>query len=518
MGILDSIMGALGIPTNTDIERRVNEAYEAGFYDGNDDPATSDLQKGGYGYKRHMSDQYVRDGKIDFSRALETAWALWQKSPIAKRVLTMKRDHIIGHNSNPATDDDDLLEIFDGFWKANRLDKRASEFVLQLFGFGEQCYPAFVREADGRVLLGYIDPASISRIIKHPENTLEDWMVVINEFTDDVRAYRIIRVDENYVDETMAKDSEYAGKLVTWEQATLEPWEQGKLADLGLSEYTGSCFYFKVNAVSNQSRGMSDLLQVGDWIDQADDVLFGLADREQFAGYFSFDVTLQSADAALVKQRSKEIRSNPPGKGSVNVHNDAESWEMFAPDLHSVTTIETFRAILGLVLGGLGFPVHWFGYGDDANKATAAVQADPTTKTLEHDQGIVQDMFLTIMQFVADQAEILGRWSPGAEYEMDFDLPEVSVKDISRISASASQLVMALLTAVGEGWLSKETAAKAFARVLSELDIQIDVVQEMEQALKDKDEDALDVVASQNGQLNRQLQQVSIDPEEIEAN
>lgn len=509
MGLRDRVLEWLGAADAESVERRVNEAYEQGFYDGNDDPAQGEFKKGGLGYKR-MSDRYVREGKIDFQRALDTAWALWQKSPIAKRVLAMKRDHIIGHNATPDTNDDKLLEILTEFWQGNKLAKRASEFTMQLFGFGEQCYPAFVRESDGRVRLGYIDPANIESIIKHPDNSMEDWAVCVKKqspgaYTTEKMLYRIIREDEDYVDEEMAADSEYSGKLVTHEQANIQPWETEYLQKkYGKPEYDGSCFYAKVNAVSNQSRGMSDLLQVADWVDQADEVLFQLGDREGFAGYFSFDVTLDEADEGKVRARAKELRDNPPAKGSVNVHNTSEMWQMHAPDLHQVGSIESFRAILGLILGGMGFPVHWFGFGDDANRATAIAQSDPTAKSLEHDQALVQELFMMMLQFATDQAEIAGTYSPPDDLEITLSLPEVSTKDLGRTTASMQQLVPALVNARDAGWISQETAAQAFAKIMAELDIQYDVMAELK-AIAEED---AELELQREEQTNQQLQQL----------
>ena len=505
MGLRDRVIEWLGAVSMTGLETRVSEAYEAGFYDGNDDPSSGDIARGGFGYKR-LSDNYIREGKIDFRRALETAWTLWQKSPIAKRVLAMKRDHIIGHNAGPDSNDEDLLEILIDFWEANKLNIRASEFTIQLFGFGEQCFPAFVRESDGRVLLGYIDPGNIYQVVKHPDNTLEDWAIVTERQPSQERmCYRIIRPDENFVDDETASESPNQGRMVTWEQATLQPWEAQFLADNDKQNYDGSCFYAKVNAVSNQNRGMSDLLQVGDWLDQADDVLFSLGDREQMAGYFSFDVTLMNADDAKVKERAKVLRLNPPSKGSVNVHNENEVWQMWSPDLHQGGSIDSFRAILGLILGGMGFPVHWYGFGDDANRATATAQADPTTKSLEHDQNIIKNLFVGMLQFVADQAEIAGSYTPADDTTITLDLPEISMRDTGKITAAINQMVMALISASGEGWISKETAAETFAKMLGELGIEVSAVEELEQAMSEKDDAELDYTASTNGQLQQML-------------
>jgi hypothetical protein len=256
---------------------------------------------------------------------------------------------------------------------------------------------------------------------------------------------------------------------------------------------------------------MSDLLQVGDWVDQADDVLFSLGDREQYMGYFSFDVTLDTANEEVIRKRSSELRNNPPEKGSVNAHNDSELWQMHAPDLHQSGSIESFRAILGLIVGGMGFPVHWYGFGDDANRATAVAQSDPTAKSLEHDQGIVEDMFLFMCQFVADQAEIAGNYTPPDDLEITLTLPEVSTKDMSRITASMQGMVMALINAQDAGWITKEKAAEAWAKLMAELDVQYDVSDELAQIEEMEEEEELERVERQNGQLQQMLSQAELE-------
>ena len=162
----------------------------------------------------------------------------------------------------------------------------------------------------------------------------------------------------------------------------------------------------------------------------------------------------------------------------------------------------------------MGFPVHWYGFGDDANRATATVQADPTAKSLEHNQGTIRDMFVTMCEFVADQAEIAGSYLPGEDdNEIRLELPEVAVRDLTRITASMQALVISLVNAQDSGWISQETAASAFAKVLGELDIQYDVIEELEQIGGDDLIADLDAVSRTNGRLSVALAQDGDDNE-----
>lgn len=555
-GIGERIVGAFGGVTRREMESavstRAREAYAQGYNDaGEDEPPSGDIKK--YGYRRALTKGLRDFSQINWEHIVEIVWTLWQSNPVADRHFEMKRDYIVGVGIAPKTDDAELQALLDRFWSGNKMGRRAAEFTLQLFLFGCQCYPAFTREADGRVRLGYIDPAQIKDIVVHPDNAMEMWAVVVKEQYDvpvwtgtrGTRVYRIVREDDDVVSVLCPYCYTYSGredarclscgadltaeperviparrpgKLVTAGQATLEPWERKMLRAFGLDEYTGDCFYEKVNSVSNQPRGYSDLLQEADWLDQHDETLFALADREQMAGYFSWDVEITGADDEKVKERAQELRRKPPAKGSVNVHNDAEKWQFNYPDLKQNATIETQNALLTNILGGLGWPRHFYGYGDETNRATAQAQHDPTWRSMEHDQNTVRSMFLQMLCFVRDQAEIAGAWQPQKDEqghpmscEIDLQMPEMTSKDMAIISTALSSLVLALAQAVDMGWLTRETAAKVLAKALAEMDVDVNPEEELKTAAEQAAQSDLDDADGRNDWLSQHGQLTGTD-------
>lgn len=515
MSIGERIIKFFGGATAADVQR----AYEAGSMDANDEPPSGTLKS--YGYKRVTTGNLRDFSKVDHKTALETAWTLWQSSPVAKRLLRIKTGYILGGGVQPACTDETLGELIERFWEDNKMNRRQREFCLQLHLFGEQCYPAFVRRSDGRVLLSYIDPGSIEAVIANPVNPMEMVAVMIgaspsvNEWmpATEKQVYRVIRKDSEVIDGGRVRQPRYSDMLVTAEQANRAPWEAEMLRAHGVSDYAGSVFFFKTNSISNQPRGYSDLLQLADWIDQADETLFALADREQMAGYFSWDVVLNGADDKAVKTRAKAIRDNPPRKGSVNVHNEAEAWTMNAPSLGQAGTIETYNALLTLVLGGAGYPRHWFGYGDETNRATAQAQGDPTWRTLEEDQAAVHDILLHLCEFARDQAAIAGAWR-GSDGEIKISMPEMVSKDYSQVLSVLVQYSTALIAAVDSGWITKGTAAEAWARAMGEIGIDYDPVEELEEAQEEEENQELEELRARNEELETKLQQPPNQPQQ----
>lgn len=503
------IVERLGLITRSEHEAAVTRAFEAGFEGGNDEPPSGDLKS--YGYRRATAGS-VRDfGGLDYDQVLNIAWRIFLMSPVAKRYLQIKRDYELGRGVVPKADDEALQSIVDDFWRVNKLSSRLKKYVLQLHLLGEQLFPVFVRKTDGRVKLGYIDPTEIEKVVQHPDNVLEKWAVVlkIQKSVGDEpwrrmehahRVYRIIREDDGIeYDDGRARPPLYPGKLVMHDQALLEDWEADMLEAYGLSEYSGSCFYFSRNDLSNQARGYTDLLQVADWIDQDESVFFDLADRENLAGYFFTDVTIQGADEGRIKIRANEIRKNPPKKGSINVHNDRETWNPTAPDLKQAGSIETGKELLTFILGGLGLPKSWYGYGDETNRATAQAQGDPTWRTMETDQDAAKDMVIEMLTFVRDQAELAGRWQPTADdTKVDLQMPEMTTKDLVQVSTAASAMSTALMVAVDRGWMTREHAAEAWAKMMAEIDVEINPQEEVAAVDGQAEQDGLNVAQDAN--------------------
>jgi len=501
MAITDRILEALGIPTKLDLERRAAEAYMAGYNDGNDEPASGTLAS--YGYSR-AGGGGRRDPKMSWQERVEGAWNAFSIGPPAERGLELKRDHILGRGIEVTTEDESLEEIFDEFRENNQFDTRIREYTLQLFLFGGQCFPVAVRQADGRVLLNYIDPGDIEDIIVHP-NQPQEFIAVVVKAMEGLpawagtaiprRVYRIIRYDTGYVNGKKVVKPNYEDKLVTAEQAQLEPWEAAMLNGYGLSAYSGSTFYFIINALSNQPFGVSDLQRAIYWLDKHDTTLVAMADGEQSKGYWYNDTEMVGATPEQVRQRATELRHKPIGRQGYNVHTDREKHEIKQPNIGAASST-TLDSIFDYAWGGLGFPRHWYVQGDSTNRATAQEQAGPTEKTLQSDQDTIKEMIVTIFTFVRDQAQIAGYL---ADDDQDFDviMPEIATRNIAALSVAMEKITATLVTAMQNELVSSVTATKIWGKLISELGVEIDPAEE-EELIADEEPDEVDTVIADN--------------------
>jgi hypothetical protein len=516
------------------LDRTRNQSYLEGVADvrsAEDEPISGTVVRQGY---RVAAAEIRGPGDLSYDEILSVVWQVYLRHPIAKRLSQIKRDHILGRGCKPiAEGDPDLQSILDEFWKKNRLDNLLRKFVHQLFLFGDQIFPVAVRKTDGRVRIGYIDPAEVEDVVLHPENALVKCAVVLKERHEDEsrpwmvgvpkrRVYYIIRPYEPPPGNG-AGDKE--DKLLLHDQVEKEPWEKLLLAHYGLSDYTGSTLYWSVNDVANQTRGVSDFHQLVPHLAYLEDVLMTLADRENTAALFAWDLEMEGADELKCKQRANELVLNPPGRGTILVHNERETWKFQSPGMEQAGSIAVEQALLDTVAAGAAIPRSWLGEGGDENRATAREQNRPTWKTLQHDQDELRDDIMLMLNLVRDQAEIAGEWKePVSEAPLMFlgdtselgdvldatpepppptvepgtitlEMAEVSTLDVQAIAIALERLTVALGAAVEKGWLTKRRSALILSRVLREIGSDYDAEKEFLQAQVEKAQDLADEMA-----------------------
>ena len=144
---------------------------------------------------------------------------------------------------------------------------------------------------------------------------------------------------------------------------------------------TGECFYWTINKARAASRGISDLFAAADWVAGYDQMLFALMNQMDALSRFIWDVRLEGMTAEQIRDWLKE-NGTPPRPNSIRAHNEKVSWQAVAPPVQAADRSEGVRLIKNFILGGMGFPEHWFADGAATNRATALEQGEPTLKML----------------------------------------------------------------------------------------------------------------------------------------
>jgi hypothetical protein len=413
--------------------------------------SVADLEREDEGWRRLTGNTNRNLSPLKQQRMFDIAYYLWENNPMAGWLIDITVSFLLAEGLPYECKNEKVKEVLDAFWQdpLNRMDLYFEKHVAELLIFGELCFPAFVAEQTGKVRLGFIDPARIKEVACDPENVKLIIGVVLMDLSDNPgKAYRTVLPEE--ADHVMSK----------------------KARALRNSFDGGECFFFGINNVTNSPRGRSELLSVADWLDAYEQYLFDSTEKWSLFNTFVWDL-LVAGDENEIK---KHVSAFTKKSGSIYGHNEKVTLTPSAPDLKSVDTDAAARLIRNHILGRKGFPEHWYGGGGDVNRATAAEMDAPAIKMLSQRQAYVKYILEEILRYVIAQARDAGYLRVTDEEAADWSVvtPEISTKDITKLSTAVRDIATALVVAEQNQWVSKGAARNIFSVITGFIGIEID--------------------------------------------
>lgn len=422
------------------------------------------------GYRQAETNIYTRElSSISQDKMMDIAYWLWENYPLSKWIIEVIVSFVLAEGLPFSSKNEKIYKILWNFWydSVNRMDLYFDKHLRELYIFGELCLPVKVSKANGRVRLGYIDPKQIKQVYVDPENV----KIVIG-----------VMLFPN-----TGKESKKYKTVLSPEIENFLSVEAKKIRDGFLS---GEVFFFSINNVSNAPRGRSELLDVADWIDLYENYLYDYAEKWSQQNSFVWDITVKGANATEVTKQVKTLVQAVNKPGSAYGHNDSIELKALAPDLKSLDVDIGARIIRNHILGGKGFPSHWYGGGEDANKAVAGEMSVPTMKILSARQKYVKHILESIFDYQIEQAikadrvnnrDLISIDNINKAYEIV--TPELSPVDLGKFGAVIKNVADGLAVSESQQLLDKQTSREVLANVLSFLGKEIDVRQ-VEERLK----------------------------------
>jgi hypothetical protein len=466
-------------PRKTTVTKTAKEAIGPNLF-----ALTASNDPNDWTYRRITSPNTLRDlNPFMQQRMQQVAFYLKATNPLAKRVVEIISDYVVGDGLQVSCSSDAVQEVVDKFWNdpINRMDKTIRDWCDEKTTFGELCVPVMVNRVDGFVRFGYIDPLHIDYIrygaIQNGEGQQQEisipYEVHLKERYNEalITVLQLIRPDEDPQSETYGRMS-------------------------------GDCFYWAINKAKAASRGLSELFSLSDWLDLLDQVGFDFGDRVRFLNQFIWDFTLKGADEKTVKKFTQDISKNPPRQGGYQVHNEQAEIKALTPSFAGSDMNEVLRALRLHMLGGAGLPPTFFGDGLEANRATADEMTGPVGKKLAGRQNdLIRDVS-DMVTFVIDQAIAHGVISEREDTSFKIEAPELMLKDLQKAADTLNGLTQSLSAGVEQGWVRNETAARGFHLALSQIGLDIDSAEEYKQAQQEKDAKDIKLQNAMNPQKN----------------
>lgn len=389
---------------------------------------------------RSLTTISIRDlNLLTQKRMQDIAFYMYDSNPMGKRIIEILTDFVVGDGFTYTAKDKNVLEVIKKFWEdpQNNLDDEIEEFVKEQDIFGELFIPVWVNPVNGAVKLGYIDPYLVTKVTKDKNNPRMHKSVIWRKRNSDKSiTYNIINIDKD-------PKSKTEGKLI------------------------GDCFFFPINKVISATRGRSTLLSLSDWLDSYDQFLFARVERAFLLNNFIWDIECEGMTEVELKVFVKNLAMPKPG--SVRAHNEKIKWKAETPKLESADASNEARLFKMQILGGAGFPEHWFGEGSTTTRATALEMSLPTLKKLKSRQKKVKSFLIQIVKFVIDQAIIAEELPEDVDKSFKIIPSPITSRDNAGIAESFNGFVDGLIKAQDKGWINVNKAKRVFNTFISQI-------------------------------------------------
>jgi hypothetical protein len=391
---------------------------------------------------------------LQHDRMLEIAWYLWEQNGLAKRLITIMTDLILGEGITVTALDERVADQLTKTWAhpSNQLDQRIRLFYNFLSLTGELILPCVVNPVTGRPVFGFLDPYQVKRVIPDENNILLADMIELKPVNGigEGQKLKVIRIDP--------------------------------VTDM----LTGEVFYFRINGLPNSLRGRSDLGPIADWLDLFDQYLFAEVERLNLLSNFVWDYKIEDADEKKIAEKLAKFPNPKPG--TVFAHNQKESLEARTPDLQAADRSEVARMLRVHIAGAMGMPASYLGE-TDSNKATIEGQNDIAMKTPAARQKEFMGFIELIVRFTIEQTIAKNRsLFRGVDPVFTVQMPEIAAKDVARVGQVLGQVASAMDTATNAGMLSKRVGTVAICAVLQHLGVNEDPKAVLEEAAAEAEE------------------------------
>ena len=412
--------------------------------------------------------------------SMDYAHYFYKSNPIAKRIIDLTAEYVVGDGITYVAEDRNVQEILDAHWTDPTNNWSINQFsrVRDLGLTGELCIPVYVNEANGHVTLGNIDTCLIETVVDNPENNMKQQLIILKKLPKESyrRAYRVIDISSAPI------GSKEYGRLVGLNSSMvqgadfkkddiIEPVGSGRKYKCQIS---GACFFFTINNPMTANRGWSDLLPDMDWIDAHDQFLFSSVEKAIESSKYVLDVTLTGKNEQQIREWLRNQRALKPGERFA--HNENVSMSFQTPDLKLEDSAALASVLKNHVLAGAGLPPIWFAE-SLTSRASAPEMTEPAYRHLKMRQKYIAHIMSRIFRFVLDQSIIHGRLRQdmrnsdntraGIESASFYlRMPEVSFRDQRANAIAVRSISTALKDGVSNQFIDTDEASRIFKRYL----------------------------------------------------
>lgn len=380
----------------------------------------------------------------DYLKMHSLCFQTYNHDPIAKAAIGIIRDFVIGRGWRVDIKDPKAMALWNAFEEVNDLHNLMDQFTMELSLYGEQMVwwlPNNQTKIEWQLMKGQESPKGIIPRIRLMDPSVIWEIITYPEDINRKIAYVWCAPTQYQMYTSQDKGQPVAGTKFIFQHIPADQVD-----------------HFKINSVSNEKRGRSDLFPVLGYMKRLrDSVNYSIIGLQKSTAW-SIDTMIDGAQSDIDSYiTSQEQLGTIPPAGSEFVHSKKiERKYMSNEGAARGQASSAFDWTFSMICAGLGIPVNYFGthLSGGQTRASAVVATEPVTKKFENRRKLVEQALHKMAKRLFDSFNM-----PNVEIEVSF--PELITQDRS---AKMKDLAMA----VQLGWISKERAAEIAAK---ELDI-----------------------------------------------
>jgi hypothetical protein len=374
----------------------------------------------------------------DWLRMHQDCFFAYHHDPFAKAAVNILTDFTLGNGFQVQCENNVAQALWDAFVEANDLQDKFGQFARELSAYGEDMwywlpnnekyvvYPRTKIELQDvpkvtlpRVQL--LDPSNIVEIITHPE--------------DITRVLFYVWLTPTQYQTYNAKDPT-SGKMTSSIKLI---YQQVPASEI---------MHFKVNAVSNEKRGRSDLFAGLPYGKRLRDSVNYAIIRDQKNAAWGIDTTVEGSQEDVdAYARDQEALGTLAPAGSEFIHTKAITRQYLGHSGGGGKLSESFEWSLNMFCAGVGIPVSYFGthLSGGSTRASAIVATEPVAKRFE----MRQQVYKSALKKISNRLFKTFNVDPG---KVNYVFPEIITQD-------RSQKLKDIYLAETAKWISPERAA-----------------------------------------------------------
>lgn len=417
-------------------EKRLREAYDAFLNDGDlgignlGDDFTPIL--GGPFNKQLYINDYLRMNAVSFFA--------WNHDPIGHAAVNMMVEFTLGRGYRVDMKDQKALAMWRAFEEANDLQQLMREFAQELSIYGESMI-WWLPNNDTSIRYRGSDPVPsakgyIPRVRLIDPSTC--WEIIT--VPDDIKAvlaYQLVFPTQYQIYSSTDDGKNVGTSKFVYQQLTAEAVD-----------------HYKINSVSNEKRGRSDLFPALGYMKRLRDTINYAIVADQKKAAWAIDTTIQGAQTDIDAYiRAQEQLGTIAPAGSEFVHTDKIKREFQSPSgTAGKGQSSTFEWNLSMIASSLGFPISYFGthISGGQTRASAIIASEPVAKKFEMRQQLYE--------------RVIRKLAYKFFTRMDMPVPEMEVTFPEIISQDRTAKLKDLALMESQGWISRERAANIAAK------------------------------------------------------